>query len=82
MLSRIVRQPVQAVARRNMSFLGAKKQDLAACQKNNLEMGLRWTFLRGGKKDDVVISLAFLMGFGIMFSVGKGFYKMSTGQKA
>mmetsp|Transcript_22625 Transcript_22625/g.30223 ORF Transcript_22625/g.30223 Transcript_22625/m.30223 type:complete len:82 (-) Transcript_22625:53-298(-) len=81
MLSRIVRRPVQTVARRNMSLFGAKKQDIAASQKNNLEMGLRWTFLRGGKKDDVVITAAIVMGLGIFVSVGRGFYRMATGQK-
>jgi hypothetical protein len=64
-----------------MSFLGAKKQDIAAVQKDKLEMGLRWTFLRGGKKDDAVISLAGLMAFGVLVSVGRGFYRMATGQK-
>ena len=82
MFSRVIRQPVQAVARRNMSLLGSKKQDIAAAQKNNLNMDLRWTFLRGGNKDDAVVATAFLMGFGIIFSVGQGFYKMATGQKA
>ena len=63
------------------SAYGSIKQDLAAAQKNNLQMDLRWTFLRGGRKDDVIVGIGFLMGFGIICSVARGFYKMSTGQK-
>lgn len=84
MLSRFIRRPVQIVARRNMSLqntLGGTKQDIAAAQKNKLEMGLRWTFLRGGKKDDFMFVAAGVMATGIIISVGRGFYKMSTGQK-
>ena len=84
MLSRVIRRPVQTISRRNMSLesvLGGTKQDLAATQRDKLEMGLRWTFLRGGKKDDISFAAAVVMGFGIIVSIGRGFYKMSTGQK-
>ncbi len=84
MLSRIVRQPVQTIARRNMSLktlLGGTKQDIRVAQKKNLQMDLRWTFLRGGKKDDVIVFTALLMAAGIFVNVGRGFYKMSKGQK-
>jgi hypothetical protein len=83
MLSRIIRRPVQTIARRNMSLqtaLGGTKQDIAACQKK-MQMDLRYTFLRGGKKDDMALSFAVVLALGIVVGVGRGMYKMARGEK-
>lgn len=85
MLSRVIRRPMQSVARRNMSLqsaLGGIKQDIAATQKNKLDMKVKHTFLRGGKNDKIVFGAAVLLSLSIIVNVGRGFYKMATGQKS